>query len=304
LIILVKIQRIAGRYKSMFETVLVPTDFSKYSQKVLECVGGLPGAKKVVLLHVIGSSKPLARVLDPKDKLNESMKKLAEQARILEAQGLFVIQRAEPMLEGDIFRRIQAVSDEERVNLVVMAARGKGFVRNILLGSVAKSTLLYGDKHLLLMRYKMLEEGEGHLEEHCSMIFSKVLCPTDFSEPSNEAINIIKGIKGIGEALLFHVVTSGESWEQIDAKMKEAAIKLSAIKAEFEKAGIKASARVAVGNPVEEIVAAAEEENVSLVAMSSHGKGWVTQLIVGSFAYEVSRSGKRPVLVLRAGKAP
>jgi len=30
----------------------------------------------------------------------------------------------------------------------------------------------------------------------------------------------------------------------------------------------------------------------------------VTQLSVGSFAYEVSRSGKRPVLVLRAGKAP
>jgi len=285
----------------MFETVLVPTDFSKYSQKVIECVGGLPGVKKVVLLNVIGSADPLARVWDSGVRLEESKKKLAEQSKLLEAQGLEVKQRAEQMLEGDIFRRIQAVSDEEGVSLIVMGARGKGLVQNILLGNVAKSTLRYGDKHLLLMRYKMLE-GEVDLEQHCALIFSKVLCPTDFSEPSSEAINIIKGIKGVGEVLLFHVVTSGETWKQIDATMKEEVEKLNAIKADFEKIGIKASVRVTVGSPAEEIIEAAEEENVSLVAMSSHGKGWVKQLVIGSFAYEVSKNGTRPVLILRAGR--
>jgi nucleotide-binding universal stress UspA family protein len=286
----------------MFETVLVPTDFSKYSQKVLECVGGLPGVKKVILLNVIGPSDPLARVWDPGARLEEAKEKLAEQAKFLEAQGLEVKQRAEPMLEGEIFRKIQAVSDEEGVSLVVMGARGKGFVENILLGNVAKKTLRYDDEHLLLMRYKMLEGGED-LEEHCAMIFSKVLCPTDFSEPSDEAINFIKGIKGVREAVLFHVISSGESQEHIDAKMKEADEKLNAVKAEFEKAGIKASVQVVVGSPAEEIIEAAEKEDVSLVAMSSHGKGWVKQLIVGSVAYEVSKNGTRPVLVVRAGKA-
>jgi nucleotide-binding universal stress UspA family protein len=286
----------------MFETVLVPTDLSKYSQKVLECVVGLPGAKRVVLLHVIGPVDPLSRVLDPGAKLKELTKKLGEQAKILESQGFEVCQRVEPVLGGDIFRRIQAVSDEEGVNLVVMAARGKGFVQNILLGNVAKNTLQYGDKHLLLMRYKMLEEGGGHLEQYCSTIFSKVLCPTDFSDPSNEAIRVIRSVKGIREVLFLHVVTSGESWVHFDAKMKEAAIKLKAIKADFESVGIKASVRVALGNPVEVIIEAAEEENVSLVAMSSHGNGSVKQHIVGSFSYEVSKRGTRPVLVLRAGK--
>ncbi|HPE62614.1 MAG TPA: universal stress protein [Methanothrix sp.] len=286
----------------MFETVLVPTDFSKHSQKVLECVGGLPGVKKVVLLNVIGPSDPLARVWDPGARLEEAKEKVAEQAKILEAQGLVVSQRAEPMLEGDIFRKIQSVSDEEGVNLVVMGARGKGFVQNIFLGNVAKNTLRYGDKHLLLMRYKMLEGGED-LEQHCAMIFSKVLCPTDFSEPSDEAINFIKNLKGVHEAVLFHVVSSGESQEHVDAKMKEATEKLNATKAEFEAAGIKASVKVAVGSPAEAIIEAAEEGDFSLVAMSSHGKGWVKQLIVGSVAYEVSKNGTRPVLVLRAGKA-
>jgi nucleotide-binding universal stress UspA family protein len=286
----------------MFETVLVPTDFSKYSQKVLECVGGLPGVKKVVLLNVIGPSDPLARVWDPGARLEEAKEKLAEQAKFVEAQGLQVTQRAEPMLEGDIFRKIQSVSDEEGVTLVVMGARGKGFVENIFLGNVAKNTLRYGDKHLLLMRYKMLEGGED-LEEHCAMLFSKVLCPTDFSEPSDETINFVKRMGGVHEAVLFHVISSGESQEHVDAKTKEAEEKLNAIKADYEKAGIKASVQVAVGSPAEEIIEAAEKEDVSLVAMSSHGKGWVKQLIVGSVAYEVSKNGTRPVLVVRAGKA-
>lgn len=286
----------------MFETVLVPTDFSKYSQKVLECVGGLPGVKKVVLLNVIGPSDPLARVWDPGARLEEAKERLAEQAKFVEAQGFEVKQRAEPMLEGDIFRKIQAVSEEEGVSLVVMGARGKGFVENIFLGNVAKNTLRYGDKHLLLMRYKMLEGGED-LEEHCSMIFSKVLCPTDFSEPSEEAINFVKGMKGVHEVVLFHVISSGESQEHVDAKTKEAEEELNATKAEFEAAGIKASVQVVVGSPAEEIIEAAEKEDASLVAMSSHGKGWVKQLIVGSVAYEVSKNGTRPVLVVRAGKA-
>lgn len=286
----------------MFETVLVPTDFSKYSQKVLECVGGLPGVKKVVLLNVIGPSDPLARVWDPGARLEEAKEKLAEQAKFVEAQGLEVEQRAEPMLEGNIFRKVQAVSDEEGVSLVVMGARGKGFVENIFLGNVAKNTLRYGDKHLLLMRYKMLEGGED-LEEYCSMITAKVLCPTDFSEPSEEAINLVKGMEGVHEVVLLHVISSGESQEHVDAKTKEAEEKLNATKAEFEAAGIKASVQVVVGSPAEAIIEAAEKEDVSLVAMSSHGKGWVKQFIVGSVAYEVSKNGTRPVLVVRAGKA-
>jgi nucleotide-binding universal stress UspA family protein len=135
------------------------------------------------------------------------------------------------------------------------------------------------------------------------MLFSKILCPTDFSEPSKETINFVKRMKGVHEVVLFHVVSSGESQEHVDAKMKESEEELNATKAEFEAAGIKASVQVVVGSPAEEIIEAAEKEDVSLVAMSSHGKGWVKQLIVGSVAYEVSKNGTRPVLVVRAGKA-
>jgi len=43
---------IVDELKYQFEKVLFPTDFSKYSQKILECINELPGVRDVVLLHV------------------------------------------------------------------------------------------------------------------------------------------------------------------------------------------------------------------------------------------------------------
>jgi hypothetical protein len=37
----------------MFERALLATDFSGYSEKMMECVGEIPGIKDIVLLHVI-----------------------------------------------------------------------------------------------------------------------------------------------------------------------------------------------------------------------------------------------------------
>ncbi len=287
----------------MFEKVLVPTDFSKYSQKVLECVGGLPGVKEVILLNVIGPSDPLARVWDPGARLEEAKTKLEEQKSLLDGQGLKVKTRAEVMLEGEIWREIQTVADEEKVSLVVMGARGKGFVEGILLGNVAKKTLRYGSTHLLLMRYKILEDVEGGtLEAFCSRLFSKVLCPTDFSEPSKEAISFVKRLKGVEEIMLLHVISRGETSEEIDAHYQDAMKKLNSMKDEIEKEGRKVTTHISVGSSPEKISAVAEKEDVSLIAMSSHGKGWLKQLIVGSTTYDVARLGTRSVMVVKAGK--
>lgn len=37
----------------MFEKILVATDFSKHAEKIIDCVGEIPGVKEIVLLHVL-----------------------------------------------------------------------------------------------------------------------------------------------------------------------------------------------------------------------------------------------------------
>jgi nucleotide-binding universal stress UspA family protein len=287
----------------MFQKILVPTDFSKYSQKVLECVRELPGAKEAVLLNVIGPADPLARVWDPGGRIEEIKVKLAEQKKILENRGLNVKIRAEVIMEGEIARVIQKVADQEKITMIAMSARGKGVVEGIVLGNIAKNILRYGNTNLLLMRYKVLDDhGEPTLERFCSHPFSKVLCPTDLSDPASEAIAFVKGISEVGEILLQHVVFRGETWKEVEGHVEEATNNLNAIGKEIERAGLKVKVQVSVGSPAEQISDFASKEDVSLIVMNAYGKGWLKQLTVGSTTYDVAKMADRPVLVLRAGQ--
>ncbi|MGA9097770.1 MAG: universal stress protein, partial [Methanotrichaceae archaeon] len=191
----------------MFEKVLIPVDFSKHARKVIECIGDISGLKEVVLLNVVARD-PLARVWSPGDEVKEAMKKLEAEKNRLEKVGLKVKVRAEPALEGSVGEVIKRVGDEEGVSLVAMGARGRSILSGMLLGSVSTDELRYGDKDLLIMRYKSLDGKEGEvLETFCTRLFTKVLCPIDFSEAGMAALNVIKAGKIADEVVLLHVVT-------------------------------------------------------------------------------------------------
>ncbi len=49
-----------------------------------------------------------------------------------------------------------------------------------------------------------------------------------------------------------------------------------------------------------QIKSLAIREDVSLIVMSSHGKGWLKQLMVGSTTFDVVRTAERPVLIVRS----
>jgi nucleotide-binding universal stress UspA family protein len=290
----------------MFDKVLVPTDFSDYSRNVLECIKNFPTAKEVVLLHIVGPTGILSRVRegDPTQRVEEAKTKLDHQKKFLENQGFNIKTRVEYIAQGNVSSGIQKVADEERVSLVAMGARGRGVIEGILLGNVAKNVLRYGNENLLLIRYSTLEGLQGStLEKFCSQPFSRVLCPTDLSKPADDAIALIKEIKGVKEILLQHVVSSGETWKQIEGHVEEVNKMLDAMAKEIKKTVPRVEIHVSVGSPVEEICDLAKKEDVSIIAMSScgktHEKGLLSKLTVGSIAYDVTKNSDRPVLIVR-----
>lgn len=281
----------------MLKKILVPTDFSKHSQKILECISELAGDKDVVLLHVIRRSA-VSRAWDPAAEVEKAKKIIEDQKTYLQSLRFNVNTRVENVLEGDIAQVIEKVADEEKASLIMMGAKGKGRVSGLFLGNVSRNVLLYGHTNLLIMRYKVLE-GEK-LGQFCRSLFSKVICPTDFSEQAKKAISFVTGIKQVGEIGLQHVIVSGESDEQIDADIKEAGGKLNAIAREIERPDMKVKVHVQVGDAPQEISNLADREDASLIAMSSHGAGWLQQMIVGSTTYETARIANRPVLIVRS----
>jgi len=53
------------------------------------------------------------------------------------------------------------------------------------------------------------------------------------------------------------------------------------------------------GNPVEQILAQADEKNCDLIVMGTHGRGSLADAMIGSTARRVIRRSKKPVLVIR-----
>ena len=283
----------------MFEKVLIPTDFSNHAKKVIECVGEIPGVKEVLLLNVV-ARPTITRFWDPVAEVKAAEKRLSEMKSAVMVPGVSVKIKAVTVLEGEVASAIQRVAEDELVTLVAMGARGKSLIRSVLLGSGSRNVLRYGNTHLLLMRYRNLEGAD--LMKHCEKIFSKVLFPTDFSQPAEAALSFLKGLPGIGELLLLNVVSSGETEEEIEANVAKARQKINELSSELSKEGISVKAQVVVGHPVEAIRYEAEMQDVSLIAISSQGAVAIKKGRIGSTAYDVANSASRPVLILRRSK--
>jgi len=252
-----------------------------------------------MLLNVVGRD-PLARVWDPVAEVKDTEEKLMKLKSAIKAHGINVRVKAISVLEGEVAPAIQRVAEDEKISLVAMGARGKSRIQSVLLGSVSRDVLRFGDTHLLIMRYKMLE-GQN-MAKYCSRVFAKVLIPTDFSQPAEAALSFLKGMSGIGELVLLNVVSKGETDLQIEANESDAKERIEELAQELSKGGIKVTSKVVVGHQMEVIRSEAEKEDVSLIAMSSHGAVAIKKGRIGSTAYDVANSANRPVLILRRSK--
>jgi len=58
--------------------------------------------------------------------------------------------------------------------------------------------------------------------------------------------------------------------------------------------------RLVIGDPAEEIVRIADEENVDLIVMATHGRTGLKRLLMGSVAEKVVRHSKCPVFTFKA----
>jgi nucleotide-binding universal stress UspA family protein len=58
--------------------------------------------------------------------------------------------------------------------------------------------------------------------------------------------------------------------------------------------------RMLFGDPAQEIVQLANDENVDMIVMSTHGRSGLMRLLMGSVAETVVRQAKCPVLTLKA----
>lgn len=285
----------------MFERILFATDFSEYARRALDCIAGLPGAREMILLHVLGEARSprgggeIDEVLSDRERslLNEEQRHLESLARGVRVHA--VVKTA-----SDTAGAILEEAEEQDVSLIVIGARGNTLIEGVLLGSVSLALLRRSRTNVLIMRHRMLEGPRGRiLQQSCPTILSRVLCPVDFSPCSDRAITLLGATPGLGEVILLTVVSHGESEVEIAQEMERAGGQIEEARSRLAARGIPARALVRRGDPGSEITRVADQEDVSVIWISSHGKGWFRELLLGSTTYTVAMNARQPVIVLR-----
>ena len=82
-------------------------------------------------------------------------------------------------------------------------------------------------------------------------------------------------------------------------KMEETERKLKDVKKELVDAGLTVRLRVETGMPVREILRVANEEDVSVIVIGSHGRSNLEEIFLGSVSEKVIRKSKQPVFVIK-----
>ena len=95
------------------------------------------------------------------------------------------------------------------------------------------------------------------------------------------------------------VVDLAKCHEKFDTRKKESESYLAQLKTEFRDKGVQADARVVHGPVVKSILTAAEEMDVDIIVMASHGlSGW-PRTFYGSVTAGVLQKIDRPLLIIR-----
>jgi len=108
------------------------------------------------------------------------------------------------------------------------------------------------------------------------------------------------------ELLLVHVADgwAARNYDQLQLReseeMKSDRGYLDRLRDELHARGLKVETRLAMGDPATELIKVSQEQNVDLIAMSTHGHRFIKDILLGATADKVRHIVKVPVLLLRA----
>jgi nucleotide-binding universal stress UspA family protein len=275
--------------------ILVPTDFSKHADEALEHALYL-GSRfhpEITLLHVdefpmspLGAADVRSEVVR---EYRESKKAfLNEQfARICTGLQGKPVHVEHQVLPGRAYKVIIEESERREYDLIVMATRGVTHLSTELIGSTA-------ERVVRLSRQPVLTIQQG-LQVGAHM--TSVLCPTDLSPAGNAALSYALSLARQYKAVLYLQYISElekpESREQVMARMPD-------LKALHPQAG-EVQVEVIVDRDVEpsnSIVRFADDREVSIIVMSTHGRKGLRRVYIGNNTAEVVRKARQPVLTI------
>jgi nucleotide-binding universal stress UspA family protein len=285
----------------MFRRLVVATDLSPASERVVDCVAGWGalGLRLATLVHVHavrtvgGLEEVLRRDHEPK---------LERQAERLRAGGVPSDWR---LAFGVPYLDLNRIAADVNADAVVIGSHGASWLGEVLLGSVADAILRHSVRPVLVLKVDRLGGLAGDdCGRVCGGLFARVLFPTDFSDAAERALGrVAESCRRMGSAVhVLHVQDVRRLRPNLEGRLDEFnrvdRLRMERLADHLRAAGAgNVSHEIAVDHPVRAILAVAERWKATLVVMGRTGRGWLQELALGSTAHEVARRSTVPVLV-------
>jgi nucleotide-binding universal stress UspA family protein len=295
----------------MLERILVPLDGSDNAEMAL------PYAEELVLkaranLDLVGICET------PPENLRQLfcsyLGSIREKTQndISWLDGAAEIKLSDKVLTGDPALEILRYARESQPDLIVMSSKGASVQGPWPLGNVAAKVLRASSIPVLLVRSpaKELPLPEKHL-------IKRILVPLDCSAMGASALPFIEILAGVCQAdlVLLYVIQPpdsllmfGQGLAGVPTPVMENLQKIQAeeyletISMRLNRMGLKTSTAINFGLPAEKIGDFAKENEIDLIAMSSHGRTGLGRWVFGSVTDKVLHAGDSTVLVVRAEK--
>lgn len=145
-------------------------------------------------------------------------------------------------------------------------------------------------------------------------MYSKILVPLDGSRRAEAILPHVTALAQVfsAEVVLVQVIeplpqviAPGELMPAlpvvaVDELTARAEAYLAEVKVRLGQQGLAARALVPYGPVVDQILTAAEQEKVDLIAIASHGRGGLAQIFYGSVASALLQRAAQPLLMVRS----
>lgn len=309
---------------SPISKILLPIDGSEHSMHAVQfagCLGASLGKnlKGITLLRVV-TGRYMRRHLPYVDfraeilKLSDAFTKFKE--RHIEQNIIPALDEGEKILrdigmkveieklvvDGDPAHEIVRIADEGNFSTIIMSRRGISEVMGILLGSVTNKVVHSATgQTVYVVGHRILKDKK------CPV--SNVLIPIDGSSYSMKGIEHAAGLAQelkncIDKIILLRVINLAfyekRLAEGIDPE-DEAKKIIEEAKGIFLKGGIPEeliTVRIRVGNPSEEIISEAEEQDHNLIIMGRKGRTALKDLILGGVSSTVLQRCQNPTVAI------
>ena len=293
--------------------ILCPIDFSDDSRHALAhatSVAKWYGAP-ITLLHV---SHPEAFTNPPllfdelprgaamiESALQAAKEQMPKWSQSVTAAGVDV----ETLVErGDPVKRILARAAALRADLVVMGTHGRSGFERLLLGSVTEKVLRKASCPVMAVPPPVVSAGK--------LPYTRLLCPVDFSESSEAALQFASSLAEEADAHLtiVHVfdwqpdddlmMARFDTVEHYGAIERQAHERLERLVTDDLRVWCKPETVTVRGKPYREILALADAKATDLIVLGVRGRNPIDVALFGSTVNQVVRRARCPVLTVPA----